>query len=109
MEEREFLALADKTLREIELAVETAADAANVDVDIELQEGGILQLEFADGRQIVINRHVSAQEIWVAARAGGFHFRPENGSWVDTRNGQDLQTALSALISQQAKANIVLA
>lgn len=109
MEEQVFLALADKTLRELELKVDAAADVAGVDVDIELREGGILQFEFADGSQIIVNRHAAAREIWVAARAGGFHFRPENGRWIDTRGGLDLQTELAALISQQAKAVIVLA
>ena len=48
--------------------------------------GGILEVEFADGSKIIINRHGIAKEIWVAARAGGFHFAG-TAAWSDTRDG----------------------
>jgi CyaY protein len=49
------------------------------------------------------------QEIWVAARAGGFHYRYDGKQWTDTRSGQELYAALSDLAGTQAGAPIVLA
>lgn len=98
MDEAEFNALADATLRRIEQAL----DESGADLDYEVKAGGVLELEFADGSKIIVNRHTAAREIWVAARSGGFHFRPEKGRWVGTRDGQELFAALSALASQQA-------
>jgi CyaY protein len=98
MNESEFNKLADATLAAIEQAVERCG----ADIDFELQAGGVLELEFADGSKVVINRHGVAQEIWVAARSGGFHFRPEHGRWIGTRDGIELMTALESLLSQQA-------
>jgi CyaY protein len=98
MNENEFNKLADATLAEIEQAVERSG----ADIDYELQAGGVLELEFANGSKMVINRHGVAQEIWVAARSGGFHFRPEDGRWIGTRDGAELMQALEALLSQQA-------
>lgn len=98
MNENEFNKLADATLAAIEQAVERSG----ADVDYELQAGGVLELEFANGSKMVINRHGVAQEIWVAARSGGFHFRPEDGRWIGTRDGVELMQALEALLSQQA-------
>lgn len=98
MNESEFNKLADATLATIESAIE----ASGAGIDYELQAGGVLELEFEDGSKMVINRHGVAQEIWVAARSGGFHFRAEGGRWVGTRDGKDLMQALEELLSQQA-------
>lgn len=105
MEEREFNSLAEAALRQIEDAVE----ASRADVDLEVQPGGVLELEFADGSRIIINRHAAAREIWVAARSGGFHFRPRDGSWIGTRDGEELMAALSRLMSEQAGETVRLA
>lgn len=98
MEESEFEALAGATLAKVEQALE----ASGADIDYELQPGGVLELEFADGSKIIINRHAAAREIWVAARAGGFHFRHDGGRWIGTRDGTELFAALERLVSEQA-------
>ncbi|MBL8418067.1 MAG: iron donor protein CyaY [Dechloromonas sp.] len=105
MEDREFNTLADAALARIEAALE----ASDADIDFELAAGGVLEIEFADGSKIIVNRHGVAREIWVAARAGGFHFRWDGGAWRDTRDGVDLMDKLSALASQQAGEKIDLA
>lgn len=102
MDETEFNTLAETELAAIEAAFEAA------DLDFDLAPGGVLQVEFDDGSQIVINRHSAAREIWVAARSGGFHFRAEGGRWVDTRNGEDLWVSLAALASAQAGRAVIL-
>ena len=104
MEDKEFNALADGVLARIE----TALDASDADLDFELAAGGVLEIEFADGSKIIVNRHGVAREIWVAARAGGFHFRWDGISWLDTRDGAELMGKLSALASQQAGETVSL-
>ncbi|MEC5399118.1 iron donor protein CyaY [Uliginosibacterium sp. H1] len=108
MDEREFLSLADATMSRLEEVIESALDAADVDYDSELQPGGILELTFEDDSKIIINRHAAAREIWVAARAGGFHYRHDGGRWIGTRDGEELFAALSRYISAQAGAPISL-
>jgi len=97
MEEREFETRAAQALA----AIEQALEAAELDADFELKDGGILEIEFADGAKIIVNRHSAAREIWVAARSGGFHFRWDGEAWRDTRDGAELFAALSRLVSQQ--------
>jgi CyaY protein len=63
---------------------------------------GVLEIEFSDGGKIIVNRHASAHEIWVAARTGGFHFAWDGQMWRDTRSGMELMAALSSLVSLQA-------
>ena len=72
------------------------------DVDCSMTGDGVLEVECADGSKIIVNRHLAAREIWVAARAGGFHFRWSDEEWRDTRSGQGLLASLSALLSAQS-------
>jgi CyaY protein len=105
MDDREFNALADDALARIEAALE----ATGAEVDFELAPGGVLEIEFADRSKIIVNRHGVAREIWVAARAGGFHFRWDGAAWRDTRDSAELMEKLSALASQQAGEQVRLA
>ena len=104
MDDKEFNALADDMLGRIEAALEACA----ADIDFELAAGGVLEIEFADGSKIIVNRHGVAREIWIAARAGGFHFRWDGARWIDTRDGVELLEKLAALASQQAGEPVAL-
>ena len=104
MDEREFAARADEALSRIEAALE----ATGVDADVELKEGGVLAIEFEDGSRMVINRHGAARELWVAARAGGFHFRWDGATWRDTRSSAELFAALSKIVSAQSGQAVLL-
>jgi CyaY protein len=98
MNEAEFDRLASAALQTIEQRLE----ASGVDADFELKEGGVLEVEFADGSKLIVNRHAAAREVWLAARSGGFHFRWDGSAWRDTRDGTELFAALSRCASQQA-------
>lgn len=100
----EFESLADAMLERIARAVEESG----ADCDCEPKASGVLELEFADGTRIVVNRHSVAQEIWVAARSGGYHFRFDGSKWVDTRDKRELLAALSELIAGQSGGAVVL-
>jgi len=99
--ESEFIAAADRVLAAIGEALDAALDESAIDLDWSLNDG-ILELECDDGSKIIVNRHVPNRELWVAARSGGFHFRPREGRWVDTRSGGELGAALDALLLAQA-------
>lgn len=105
MEEREFLAIADAELARIEAALEALQQTSDADWDYEIKPGGIIELDFPDASKIVINRHAAAQEIWVAAKDGGFHFKPPSeGSqhWTDTKSGESLPALLTRVIGAQS-------
>lgn len=100
-----FLVAADATL----VAIGDALDAADgaTDLDWSLNDG-ILEIDGGHGGKIVVNRHAVNREIWVAARAGGFHFRALQGTWRDTRSGETLATKLAALLREQFGADVDL-
>ena len=92
MDETEFEAAAQTALDALEQALEATG------LDFELKDGGVLEIERDDGSKIIVNRHRAAREIWVAARAGGFHYRWDGTAWRDTRSGAELFAALSGLL-----------
>ena len=104
MNDSEFDSAAQAALERIDAALE----ACDADLDVAMVSTGVLEIEFDDGSKIIVNRHAPAQELWVAARSGGFHFRWDGASWRDTRDGSELFAALSALISAQSGALVRL-
>lgn len=97
MTESEFLALVEATLDRIEATL----DENDVPVDWS-RSGNVLTLEFDGGGRMVINSQSAMQELWVAARAGGFHFRHDGTFWRDTKDGSELYAHLAALMSREA-------
>ena len=89
------------------MKIEAALDARDTDIDYETT-AGILTLEFEDGSKIIVNRQGATQEIWVAAKSGGYHYRWNEGAWRNTRDGSELLTSLSSYISRQSGQDIAL-
>lgn len=108
MDEREFMAAADAELARVEAALEAAAMSGVADFDFETKPGGIIEIECENGTRIIVNRHSAAREIWLAAKSGGFHFRPEGGKWIGTRDGEELLAALARTLSEQSGVRIAL-
>ena len=96
-----FIAAADATLATIGLALDAALETGDADVDWS-QNDGILEVDCADGSKVIVNRHAPTRELWVAAKAGGYHFRARDGRWCDTRSGDDLAVVLARLLKAQA-------
>ena len=105
MDDSEFNRLADTALKQIETALENSG----ADLDFSMVSSGVLEIELDDGSKIIVNPHSAAQEVWVAARSGGFHFRWDGQAWRDTRDSSELMSALSALITRQSGETISLA
>jgi len=109
MTESEFLDLAEATLDAIEAALDRLCEQDMVDVECS-RSGNVLEIEFIDnGSKVIVNSQAPMQELWVAARSGGFHYRREGDKWLDTRSGMELFAALSEIATQQGGAPVVLA
>ena len=104
MDESAFIAAADATLDKIGLALDAALETSDADLDWNLRDG-VLTIDCDDSR-IIVNRHVPNREIWVAAKSGGLHFRPDNGRWRESRGQEELASALTRLLKAQARVNV---
>lgn len=75
--------------------IECALDTSDIDYD---SNGSVMEIEFADGSKLIVNRHVPNREIWLAAKSGGFHFAWHDGSWQSQRDGSELFAKLGELV-----------
>jgi len=99
--ELDYRAKTEAVFASIEASIDRWLQEDVVDIDVQ-RSGGLLEMSFGDGSKMVVNTQPPLQEIWLAARAGGYHFRYVDGRWIDTRSGDDFFTALSARASEQA-------
>jgi len=102
MTENEYNQRADDVLTRIE----TVLDNSETDIDCDMAPGGVLEMTFPDGSLIVINKQRPLQEIWVAAKSGGFHYRYRDGEWRNTRDDSELFQTLSRLVGEKAGAPV---
>ena len=73
------------------------------DADIDNQRvGGMVTLSFVNRSQIVINLQKPLQEVWLAAKAGGYHYRFVDGKWQDTKGQGEFFEQLTRQASSQA-------
>ena len=102
----EYHARTSAVLAGIEAAVDSWLQDDVVDIDAH-RTGGLLELSFPNGSKIVINTQPPLQELWLAARSGGYHFKHVQGRWLDTRDGREFFAMLSACASEQAGRGLV--
>ena len=108
MSETEFLGLAESTLTTIEAALDRLNDEDVLDVECK-RSGNVLEIEFIDnGSKIIVNSQAPMQELWVAAKSGGFHYKRVGAQWINTRDGSELFAALSLLAGAQGGAEVTL-
>ena len=101
MTELEYLDCAEATLQAVEMACDRINDDTDADIDNQ-RTGGMVTLTFDNRSQIIINLQKPLQEIWMAARAGGFHYKCVNGQWLDTKGAGEFFADLSRYASEQA-------
>jgi CyaY protein len=101
MTDAEYHRLAAATLARIEATLDRWLQQDVIDIDAQ-RTGGLLELTFPTGSKIVINTQPPLHELWLAARAGGYHFRHVDGAWRDTKDGVEFMERLSREASVQA-------
>ena len=108
MTDIEFLDLAENALKAIEADCDRINEATDADIDNQ-RTGGMVTLTFENRSQIVVNLQKPLQEIWLAAKRGGFHYKNTKGQWLDTKGQGELFEMLSRCASEQANTALVFA
>ena len=101
MTDSEYMDRAEAALTAIEQACDRINDTTDADIDNQ-RVGGMITITFPNRSQLIVNLQKPLQEIWLAARSGGYHYRNDGVKWADTRNGDELFAVLSAEASAQA-------
>jgi CyaY protein len=82
-------------------ALVDALDALSDELFAELA-GDVLTIEFEDQTRYVVNSHLAARQIWLAAERSAWHFDVNaEGRWLDRRTGAELWAKLQELLTQK--------
>jgi CyaY protein len=101
MTDLEYMDQAEALLARIEACCDRINEQTDADIDNQ-RVGGMVTLTFGNGSQIVVNLQKPLQEVWLAARSGGFHYRFDGQRWMDTKGAGEFFSALSRYASEQA-------
>jgi CyaY protein len=101
MTDLEYMDRAEELLARIEASVDRIDDATEADIDSQ-RVGGMVTLTFRNGTQIIVNTQKPLHEIWMAARAGGFHYKFDGSRWMDTKGNGEFFESLTRYASEQA-------
>ncbi len=99
----EYLNHAEAALASLERNCDRLNDSTDADIDNQ-RTGGMVTMTFANKSQIIINLQKPLQEIWLAAKAGGFHykFNMTTQTWRDTKQATELFADVSRYASEQS-------
>ena len=101
MTDTEYMDRAEAALAAIEQECDRINDATDADIDNQ-RVGGMITISFQNGSQLIVNLQKPLQEIWLAARSGGYHYRHDGQAWVDTKSGEEFFGNLSREATSQA-------
>jgi CyaY protein len=64
--------------------------------------GDVITVEFNDQTRYVINSHLAARQIWLAAERSAWHFDcAPDGSWIDRKSGAELWSTVGELLGKK--------
>src|SRR5881398_1470906 len=102
MTDPEYMDRAEALLARIESGCDRINDETDADIDNQ-RVGGMVTLTFRNGSQIIVNLQKPLHEVWMAARAGGFHYKFDGNEWLDTKGNGEFFANLSKYASEQAR------
>jgi CyaY protein len=100
MTDTEYLQQAEALLGAIEASCDRINDKTDADIDNQ-RVGGMITITFANRSQIIINLQKPLQEVWMATKAGGFHYKFDS-AWRSTREGSEFFSDLNLHASAQS-------
>ena len=100
MNDLEYLDRAEALLRAVEACCDRINDETDADIDNQ-RVGGMITLTFSNRSQIIINLQKPLQEVWLAARAGGFHYKYSD-AWRNTRDASEFFADVTRYASEQS-------
>ncbi len=101
MTDLEYMDRAEALLAQVEAGCDRLNDDTDADIDAQ-RVGGMITLTFPNRSQIIINLQKPLQEVWMAARSGGFHYKFDGERWMDTKGHGEFFSHLGRCASEQS-------
>ena len=101
MTDPEFMDRAEILLKAVEACCDRINDSTDADIDNQ-RTGGMVTLTFPNRSQIIINLQKPLQEVWLAAKSGGYHYKFDSDQWLDTKGQGEFFASLTRDASAQS-------
>ena len=102
MNKEQFIDMAESLYLRIEEALDQLIERQQAALDY-ASSGGVLTIDCEDtDTKVIISRQQASQQIWVAAKSGGFHCCYDQPAWRCTKTGETLAALLSRVCSEQS-------
>lgn len=101
MTDPEFMDRAEILLKAVEACCDCINDSTDADIDNQ-RTGGMVTLTFPNRSQIIINLQKPLQEVWLAAKSGGYHYKFDSDQWLDTKGQGEFFASLTRDASAQS-------
>jgi len=101
MTDSEYMDRAEALLARLEAACDRINDESDADIDNQ-RVGGMVTMTFPNHTQIIVNLQKPLQEVWMAARSGGFHYKFDGTNWMDTKGNGEFFANLTRYAGEQA-------
>ena len=64
---------------------------------------GVVTIEFSGGAKFILSRQSQMKQLWLAAGAHAFHYNwnDARSSWLDDKDGHELNSRLAEVVSEQ--------
>ncbi len=103
MNNAEYTEIAEDLYNHIEEKMDVIMEAGELALDYENSAGVMTILCEDTDTQVIISRQQATQQIWVAAKSGGFHcVYDENQLWRCTKTNETLGELLSRVCTEQS-------
>lgn len=101
----------DQCCDDLMLAIEEAIDQSGEDIDYEASAGVLTLTVEGNASKIIISRQPALQQIWVAAKSGGYYFNllgndDAENIWICTTTEETLNELLCRVFQEQEGGNI---
>ncbi|RYF76020.1 MAG: iron donor protein CyaY [Comamonadaceae bacterium] len=100
MTDPDYLTRAEALLAAVEQGCDRINDDTDADIDNQ-RTGGMITITFPGASQLIVNLQPPLQEVWLAARSGGYHYRHDGSVWRDTKTGREFFEQLSEEATRQ--------
>lgn len=108
MNSAEYTEIVENLYFKIEEILDELIEDHNAPVDYE-NCSGVITIECEDtSSQVIISKQQASQQIWVAAKSGGFHCDYDQTLWRCTKTQETLEELLTRVCSEQSNNPIAL-
>ncbi|HJN75046.1 MAG TPA: iron donor protein CyaY [Myxococcota bacterium] len=76
-------------------------DELDTDESDPVLSDGVVKVDFERGGTFVLSQQVPVQELWLSANRRAWHFRYEDGAWLERDSGEAMLPLLSGLFAEK--------